>query len=83
MEVPNRYAKCNRQFCNLWQSKEERREKYSLVRALGFSSYMANRLRDWRNTEILKYAEYAKHAKEIEARQKLSLKLHKRWSGTI
>lgn len=55
MEIPSRYRQCARQFCNLWQSQEERREKYDYCRALGVSSYMAKRLRDWRMEHILHY----------------------------
>ena len=55
MDVPDRYAKCSRQLCNLWQSQDERREKYDYVRGLGASSYMAMRMRDWRMEHILHY----------------------------
>lgn len=53
MEVPERYARCKRKLNNLWQSREERMEKYDLARSLGFSSYMAMRMRDWRPEYIL------------------------------
>lgn len=32
---------------NLFQTKEERQEKYWLVRSLGGTSYQAARMRDW------------------------------------
>jgi hypothetical protein len=37
---------------NLWQSKEERKEKYWLARACGANSYHAMRERDWRLSKI-------------------------------
>lgn len=59
MQIPDRYSECTRKLCNLWQSPEERREKYAYCRALGVSSYMAMRLRDWQWETIDKYFEYA------------------------
>ena len=37
---------------NLWQSSEERKEKYWLARACGVNSYHAGRMRDWRLSKI-------------------------------
>ena len=37
-----------KEFVNLWQTKEERREKYWLMRSIGFNSYWASRFRDFR-----------------------------------
>jgi hypothetical protein len=48
MIVPERYAKCRRQLVNLWQTPEERREKYQFCRAAGANSYEAMRMKDWR-----------------------------------
>lgn len=59
MDVPDRYSQCTRKFCNLWQDAEERRQKYAYCRALGVSSYMAQRLRDWQWQTIDKYFEYS------------------------
>lgn len=42
----------NFKFINLWQSAEERREKYWLARSLGLSSYWAQVVRDWRLSKI-------------------------------
>lgn len=39
-------------FINLWQTKEERQEKYWLARSLGANSYHAARMRDWRLSKI-------------------------------
>ncbi|GAI13125.1 unnamed protein product [marine sediment metagenome] len=39
-------------FINLWQSKEERQEKYHLARSLGVNSYWASVMRDWRLAKI-------------------------------
>lgn len=59
MEVPARYSKCHRQHINLWSTPEERRERYQLARNLGFNSYEATRMRDWRTETIRKaYAAY-------------------------
>lgn len=58
MDVPDEYSKCNRQLCNLWQSADERASKYALCRQLGFSSFEARRMRDWRDEFIVKAAGY-------------------------
>jgi len=39
-------------FINLWQSSEERKAKYWLLRSLGANSYHAMRMRDWRLSKI-------------------------------
>lgn len=39
-------------FINLWQSSEERRAKYWLVRTCGGSDSLAQRMRDWRLSKI-------------------------------
>ena len=39
-------------YINLWQSKEERQEKYHLARSLGMNSYWAAVMRDWRLAKI-------------------------------
>lgn len=39
-------------FVNLWQSKEERQQKYHLARSLGCSSRWAMVMRDWRLSKI-------------------------------
>ena len=39
-------------FVNLWQSQEERQEKYWLCRSLGLSVDSARRMRDWHQTKI-------------------------------
>lgn len=39
-------------FVNLWQSAEERRQKYHLARALGCSTTWAVAMRDWRLSKI-------------------------------
>jgi len=39
-------------FINLWQTKEERQEKYHLARSLGMNSYWAAVMRDWRLAKI-------------------------------
>ncbi|GAI11788.1 unnamed protein product, partial [marine sediment metagenome] len=39
-------------YINLWQSKEERQEKYHLARSLGMNSYWAIKMRDWRVAKI-------------------------------
>ena len=43
------------QLINLWQSKEERQEKYWLARSLGLHFTHARRLRDWRLSKIERY----------------------------
>lgn len=42
-------------FVNLWQSPDERKEKYWLCRTLGESYSSARRMRDWRLTKIEEY----------------------------
>jgi len=37
---------------NLWQSSEERQEKYHLARSLGCSPEWAQKMRDWRLSKI-------------------------------
>lgn len=59
MEAPGRYSQCKRKLCNLWQSSEERNQKYHYCRELGVTSYMARRLRDWQWETIDKYFEYS------------------------
>jgi len=39
-------------FVNLWQSKEERREKYALAISLGVNYSWARVMRDWRLSKI-------------------------------
>lgn len=39
---------------NLYQTPEERRAKYNLVRSFGINSYWAMGMRDWRLTSIEK-----------------------------
>lgn len=39
-------------FINLWQSKEERQQKYWLAKASGANSSLARRARDWRLSKI-------------------------------
>jgi len=39
-------------FINLWQTKEERKEKYHLARSCGANSSWAARMRDWRLSKI-------------------------------
>lgn len=39
-------------FVNLYQTKEERQEKYHLARSLGVNSHLANRMKDWRLSKI-------------------------------
>lgn len=58
MQVPDRYSECTRKLCNLWQSPEERKEKYLYCRTLGVSSFMAYRMRDWQWETIDRYFSY-------------------------
>lgn len=44
----------NNHLVNLWQTKEERREKYWLLRSLGANSSRAAQMKDWRLTNIEK-----------------------------
>lgn len=37
---------------NLWQSSEERQEKYHLARSCGANNSWARRMRDWRLSKI-------------------------------
>jgi len=56
-------------FVNLWQSPEERSEKYWLARSLGANSSWANRLRDWRLSKIERFfnlPEYSLRTEETE-----------------
>lgn len=62
LEVPDRYARCTRQFINLWQSQEARKLKYLWLRQHGLSAPMAHRLRDWRWEFIDKYFAYVEMA---------------------
>ena len=39
-------------FVNLWQTPEERRKKYFLLKSIGVNSSMARRQRDWRMSKI-------------------------------
>jgi hypothetical protein len=39
-------------FVNLWQTPEERREKYHLLRSIGLNSAHAKQGRDWRLSTI-------------------------------
>ena len=39
-------------FINLWQSNEERQQKYWLARSLGANHHHARRMRDWRLSKI-------------------------------
>jgi hypothetical protein len=39
-------------FVNLWQTNEERRDKYLLCIALGAKPWQAQRMRDWRLSKI-------------------------------
>lgn len=39
-------------FVNLWQSAEERQQKYWLVKALGCNTSWAKKMRDWRLSKI-------------------------------
>ena len=41
-------------FINLWQSVDERKEKYHLARGFGANSAQATRMRDWRRVKILR-----------------------------
>lgn len=41
-----------RHLVNLWQSSEERRQKYWLCRSLGANQAQATRMRDWRLSKI-------------------------------
>lgn len=45
----------NFKFINLWQSKDERQEKYHLARSLGANYAHARRMRDWRLNKIERY----------------------------
>ena len=47
-------------YINLWQSKEERQEKYHLARSLGMNSYWAAVMRDWRLSKIERLFNLAK-----------------------
>jgi len=40
------------QFINLWQTAEERKQKYWLARSMGASWDLARRCRDWRLSKI-------------------------------
>lgn len=42
-------------FVNLFQSKEERQQKYWLVRSVGGTPNLAYRLRDWRLCRVEEY----------------------------
>lgn len=44
-----------RHLVNLWQTKEERREKYHLCRSLGCNASHAQRMKDWRLTKIERF----------------------------
>jgi len=52
MSDKNECSKWNKNLINLWQSPEDRREKYHLCRSLGCNSYHAKRMRDWRLPKI-------------------------------
>lgn len=41
-------------FVNLWQTKEERREKYYLLRSIGLPICKCRQARDWHLTQIEK-----------------------------
>lgn len=43
---------------NHYQTKQERRLKYRMVRDKGFSSYKAIRLRDWTLNHVKKFLKY-------------------------
>lgn len=42
-------------FINLWQTKEERQEKYHLARSLGANVSWASAMRDWRLSKIERF----------------------------
>lgn len=44
-------------FVNHYQDKDERAAKYAYIRSLGFNSYEARKLRDWRDEFIQWYYE--------------------------
>ena len=41
-----------RRWVNIYQTKEERQEKYGLVRSCGGTCYDAQRMRDWRLSKV-------------------------------
>jgi hypothetical protein len=51
---------------NARQTKEERRLKYRMVRDKGFSSYKAQRLKDWTLNHVKKFLEYNRHGKRTK-----------------
>lgn len=52
MSSKNKYRLINK-----FQTKEERHLKYRMVRDKGFSSYKAQRLRDWTLNHVKKFLE--------------------------
>lgn len=63
--IPERYAKCSRVLINLFQTPQERREKYAYCKALGASWEMAKRLSSWRWFYINKYFQYIYDAEKV------------------
>ena len=67
-----------RHYVNLWQTAEERREKYWLVRSLGLSSSWAAAIRDWPLSKIERRFHFlfdreTKNGKRITAHAQLCL----------
>lgn len=52
MTDKNECSNWKKNLVNLWQSPDDRREKYHLCRSLGCNSYHARSMRDWRLSKI-------------------------------
>ena len=46
---------------NLYQTKEERRDKYAYIRSMGWNSYQAIQMRDFTWSTIQRYIDYFAH----------------------
>jgi len=60
-------------FINLWQTNEERRDKYILCLALGAQTWQARRMRDWRITKIERLYQLLKTNQKLPVSKRISL----------